>query len=85
MDRSTPPTHLGHLGTRTLSRHGLLDERYTRRQFLTYAAVMEHQGDFFAVRDLIDTAAQEHPDWDMDEELTWGEWLAQNEKGKEAP
>lgn len=79
MFRITPPAHLS---------RGLLDKRYTRRQFLTYVAVVENQPrgsvDYFAARDAVDAAAQEHPDWDMNEELTWAEWLAQDDEDRPA-
>lgn len=56
----------------------LLRQHYTRRQFLTYYLVMDGTG-FFAAREVVSAAAAEHPEWDMDEEFTWDEWMAAEE------
>lgn len=48
-------------------------EKFTRRQYLTYELVMRGAKVFEAIEAIASTAI-EHPEWDMDEELTWAEW-----------
>jgi hypothetical protein len=49
--------------------------RFTRRQFLTYEAVMRTGVSVSAAIEAVSSTAMEHPEWDMDEQLTWAEWL----------
>lgn len=49
------------------------DQTFTRRQFLTYQAVVRGTPMMLAMEAVASTAI-EHPEWDMDEELTWAEW-----------
>lgn len=46
---------------------------FTRRQFLTYQLIVDGTPWWEAV-EAVSTTALEHPDWDMDEEMTWSEW-----------
>lgn len=60
--------------------HGLTEQRFTRRQYLTYTAIMDgvDRGmNFPEARDAVAITALEHPEWDMDEELTWEQWQAE--------
>ncbi len=46
---------------------------YTRRQFMEYSRIMEGEPCWNA-RQAVATAALEHPDWELDEKMTWAEW-----------
>lgn len=54
------------------------DETFSRRQFLTYAAVIQGAPMALAIEAVASTAL-EHPEWDMDEQMTWAEWNARSE------
>lgn len=45
----------------------------SRRRFLFCQAVLAGAGTFLAIEAVASTAL-EHPEWDMTEERTWGEW-----------
>ncbi len=47
---------------------------YTRRQFMEYRRVMDDGQPCWVAQEAVTTAALEHPDWDLDEEMTWAEW-----------
>ena len=47
---------------------------YTRRQFLEYRRVMDGGQPSWVAKEAVATAALDHPDWDLDEEMTWAEW-----------
>ena len=46
---------------------------YTRRQFMEYRRVM-NGAPCWVAKETVETAALEHPDWDLDEKMTWAEW-----------
>ena len=50
-----------------------LAKKFTRRQFLTYHALMEDVPWNVALES-VSSLAIEHPEWDLEEELTWDEW-----------
>lgn len=49
--------------------------KYTRRQYLTAMAMMNGANVFSAV-EAVASVALEHPEWDMDDEKTWAEWVS---------
>lgn len=55
-----------------------IDRTYTRRQFLIYQAIMETGTTVWTAMEAVATTAIEHPEWDMDEEMTWSQWEAQS-------
>lgn len=54
-------------------------QTFTRRQFLEYQAIMGGTNLFLA-KEAVASTAIEHPEWDMDEEMTWAEWLAREDQ-----
>lgn len=52
-----------------------VEQTFTRRQFLTYQMVMEGANVWLAI-EAVSSTAIEHPEWDMDEEMTWAQWQA---------
>lgn len=52
------------------------DQTFTRRQFLTYHALMQGDVDLWQAIEAVASTAIEHPEWDMDEAMTWAEWQA---------
>lgn len=54
----------------------LRSREFTRRQFLTYRAVMSGSPTPAAI-EAVANIASAHPEWDMDESMTWAEWDAQ--------
>jgi hypothetical protein len=50
-----------------------LRDWYTRREFMIYEAVMAGADLMTAVEAAASTAI-EHPEWDMDEAMTWQQW-----------
>src|SRR3954462_692022 len=65
-----PPGRPG--GAGPVSSHA--EQRYTRRQFLIYHAIMDGGADYFTAAEAVASTALEHPEWDMDETHTWREW-----------
>ena len=57
----------------------LAAKMFTRRQYLEYRAAMAGAS-IFAAREAVSSVAIEHPEWDMDEEMTWAQWDAQQAK-----
>lgn len=47
---------------------------FTRRRWLTCQAMLAGANIWLAV-EAVATTAIEHPEWDMDEERTWAEWM----------
>ena len=47
---------------------------YTRRQFMEYRRIMDDRQPCWVAKEAVAAAALEHPDWDLDEEMTWAEW-----------
>jgi hypothetical protein len=64
-ERAQPPPWGTHYHVR--------EQRFTRRQFLIYHAVMEG-ADMFTAMEAVSSTAIEHPEWDMEEEMTWEQW-----------
>ena len=55
---------------------GVTNRKFTRREFLLYEAVMDgnrRDGEATAV---VERYAAEHPEADLGERFTWGEWGA---------
>ena len=54
---------------------GVTNRKFTRREFLLYEAVMDGNrvGEATVV---VERFAAEHPDTDLGERFTWGEWVA---------
>lgn len=50
---------------------------FTRRDYLIYSAVMEGTHALTAI-EAVSSTALEHPEWDMDERMTWEEWERQS-------
>lgn len=46
----------------------------TRRRYLLIQAVLAGANIFLA-KEAVDTTALAHPEWDMNEERTWREWV----------
>ncbi len=55
-----------------------MSETLTRRRWLTIQALVEGV-DLFTAIEAVASTALAHPEWDMDEERTWGEWEARDE------
>lgn len=47
---------------------------FTRRQYMVRQAIMDG-ADMTSAIEAVATTAIEHPDWEMDEERTWEEWV----------
>jgi hypothetical protein len=52
---------------------------FTRRNYLVYRSVMQGTHTLAAM-EAVSSTALAHPEWDMDEEMTWAEWEA-HERG----
>lgn len=59
------------------------DRTFTRRSYLVYRSVMEGTH-ALAAMEAVSSVAIEHPEWDMDEEMTWAEWEARDLGAAEA-
>lgn len=59
-----------------------IDRQFTRRDYLVYQAVM-NGADAVPAMDLVDGWANEHPEYDMDETMTWAEWQERPAAGVE--
>lgn len=51
----------------------MADQLFTRRQWLTYSAILDGATFTLAIEAVASTAI-EHPEWDMTEQRTWPEW-----------
>lgn len=51
---------------------------YTRRQFMTYEAVIRTGTTVFTAMEAVASWAIEHPEVDMEERMTWPEWEAES-------
>lgn len=49
------------------------EREFSRRQFMIYEAAMAGAPILLAAEAVASTA-MEHPEWDMDETMTWAEW-----------
>lgn len=59
-------------------------QKFTRRQYLTYECVMRGTPMLMAI-EAVATTAIEHPEWNMDEEMTWAEWQATSQPATDRP
>lgn len=48
---------------------------YTRRQYLAYRLVLSGTP-LLSAQEAVSSTALAHPEWDMDEAMTWQEWEA---------
>jgi hypothetical protein len=51
------------------------DRKFTRRAFMTYRVVLRGTH-ALAAMEAVSSWAIDNPDVDMDEEMTWSEWMA---------
>lgn len=58
--------------------------KFSRRQFLAYQAIIEAGSTEEQAAGAVAAAAREHPEWDLDEEISWGDWNAQSPRGRRA-
>lgn len=49
---------------------------FSRRQFMEYHLIVQGTP-WWAAKEAVASVAIEHPEWDMDEEMTWGQWETQ--------
>jgi hypothetical protein len=54
---------------------------WTRRQYLTTQVIL-HGASPLTAPEAVSSVAIEHPEWDMDEQKTWKEWVEQDERLK---
>lgn len=62
--------------------------KFSRRQFLAYESIIDAGTTEEQAASALMTAAREHPEWNLDEEMTWAEWQARRPRGRrstEAP
>lgn len=52
------------------------EQTFTRRQFLIYQTIIETDAPWMQAYEAVASTALAHPEWDMDEEMTWAEWQA---------
>ena len=55
----------------------LLTRRFPRRQYLSYEAIITSGASIPEAMEAVSSTAIEHPEWDMEEQLTWAEWESQ--------
>ena len=55
---------------------GVTNRKFTRREFLLYEAVMDGNREVGEATAVVERYAAEHPDTDLGERFTWGEWGA---------
>ena len=55
---------------------GVTDRKFTRRQYLSYEAVMDGGCTIDEAGNVVRNYAAEHPQDDLNELLTWAEWNA---------
>lgn len=58
---------------RTRVRNTEGDELLTKRQWLTRRLILDGS-DIWTAIEAVSSVAIEHPEWDLEEERTWGEW-----------
>jgi hypothetical protein len=49
------------------------EQQFTRRQFMEYLLIMEGST-WWEAKEAVASTAMEHPEWDMNERMTWPEW-----------
>ncbi|WP_056793435.1 MULTISPECIES: hypothetical protein [unclassified Nocardioides] len=60
------------------------NDRFSRRHFLAYQAIIDGGATQEQAAQSQATAVADHPEWDLDEEMTWAEWEARRPKGRRA-
>jgi hypothetical protein len=58
--------------------------RFSRRQFLVYESIIDAGTTEEQATGAVTTAAREHPEWNLDEEMTWAEWQTRRPRGRRA-
>lgn len=62
-----------------------INGKFSRRQFVAYQSIIDTGQTAEQAAQAVASAAIEHPDWNMDEEMTWAEWAeAQSPRGRRA-
>jgi hypothetical protein len=61
-----------------------MNDKFSRRQFLAYQAIIEAGTTEEQAGGVVASAASEHPEWDLDEEMSWAEWEARRPPGRRA-
>lgn len=56
-----------------------MKKMWTRRQYMTAQAIL-HGANVFVAPEAVSSVALEHPEWDMNEQKTWNEWVAQDSR-----
>lgn len=55
---------------------------YSRRQFVIYQSMIDAGTTEEQATEKVASAAREHPEWDLDEQLTWAAWDEQQPRGR---
>lgn len=58
--------------------------KFSRRQFLAYQSIIDAGATLEQAAGSLAAVAREHPDWDLDEEMTWAEWEVRRPRGRRA-
>ncbi len=62
-----------------------IDGKFSRSQFLAYQSIIDAGQTAQRAAEAVASAAGQHPEWNMDEEMTWAEWGdAQAPRGRRA-
>ena len=51
-----------------------IDGKFRRGQFLAYQSIVDAGQTAEQADEAVASAATKHPEWNMDEEMTWAEW-----------
>jgi len=51
-----------------------INGKFSRRQFLAYQSIIDAGQTAQQAADSVASAATQHPEWNLDEEMTWAEW-----------
>jgi hypothetical protein len=58
--------------------------KFSRRQFLAYQSIIDAGATLEQADGSLAAVAREHPEWDLNEEMTWAEWEARRPRGRRA-
>lgn len=61
-----------------------IHSEYSRRQFLMYQSMIDAGTTAEQATETLASAATEHPEWDLDEQMTWAEWEERKPRGRRA-